>query len=83
MFFSRLEVMGFEEEDNRGKVPFSSLHTDTCYLRDLSLLILIMVIYSLSGFANGTDTLFSPFSILYTLEGSHYAQPTIMRYRES
>lgn len=76
-FYGQTEVMGFQEEDHPGKVPFSFYHikgrcfniTDDVNLDHLGEVIL-------SGFS--TVQLYpSPLPILYSLEGSHKVHTTL------
>lgn len=64
--------MGFGEEDHRSEVPFSSHHIkDMCHQQGLSLLLLTWVEVAPVRF------LYSPPPILFSLEGSHYIEPTL------
>lgn len=65
------DLTGFinlEEEEDRGKVTFSSYYIKTPFTVD------IFMDHLLTGFHYKVT--FFPLSMLYSLEGGHYAQPT-------
>lgn len=72
---------GFEEKDHRVKMSFLSHYIKcTYYQHDLALLVLTLItwlIQYLSDFSTVQLLFFSPVSVLYALEESHSAQPTL------
>lgn len=72
-------VMGCQE-DHRGKVPFSSHYISNTYdPHDLLLLLMLILILCVRQCLSDFSALKSlaPVSLLYSLKGSHYAQPKL------
>ena len=71
--------MSFGEDQN--KVLVSS-HMKGTYYHDLLLMLILITCLKqyLSGFSSVKLLLFFPLSVLYSLEGSRYAQPTLKEW---
>lgn len=78
----QVRVVGFQEQEHKGKVPFLSFHTKGKHCQqDFSHLVLTLILYLAEAvavrFPHCEVTLFVPFSALCSLERSCHAQPTL------
>ena len=76
-----ITLVCFGEEDHRGKVSFSSHHIKNVHYQhelSLSMLILVTCLRQCAGFRT-VKLLIPPLSILCSLEGSSYAEPTLKK----